>query len=188
MRGGDKLASKLKEIAERVANARGIRVGFLENSTYSDGTSLPMVAAVQEFGGVVEVPDHQVDIYRKLSVDGDFLRNGRFVKKSQSNFQTTHDVAAHTINIPARPYFRPMVAEHKDEWPGQLAVLLKAADYDANVALAQMGELIAGQLRTSILAVSSPALAASTIAAKGNSKPLIESGHMLNSIDFEITD
>jgi hypothetical protein len=187
-KGGDKLAAKLKEISDRVAAAKGIRVGFLEGATYEDGTSLPVVAAVQEFGGTIKVEAHQVDIYRKLSADGDFLRGGRFVKQSQSNFQTTHDVAEYTVTIPARPYFRPMVAEHKAEWPEQLGKLLKAADYDANTALMQMGEVIAGELRASILAVTAPALAASTVKAKGSDKPLVASGHMLNSVDYEITD
>ena len=52
--GGDKLAAKLKEITARLGHNPEVHVGFLEGSTYSDGTSLPMVAALDEFG----VPSH----------------------------------------------------------------------------------------------------------------------------------
>jgi hypothetical protein len=188
VKGGGKLAQRFREISNRLSSAKAVKIGFLENSTYPDGTSLPMIAAVNEFGGTVKVPEHQVDIYRKISANGDFLRKGRFVKQKQSNFQTTHDVKAHAINIPARPYFRPMIAEHKGEWGPQLADLLKANDYNAKKALGQMGQVIAGQLRDSILSVSSPALAPSTVRKKGNSKLLVDSGHMLNSIQAEVED
>lgn len=48
--GGDKLERALREMIEKVTNASTVEVGFLENSTYPDGTSVPMVAAIQEFG------------------------------------------------------------------------------------------------------------------------------------------
>lgn len=48
--GGKGLEAYLQGIADRLANASEVRVGFLEGSAEADGTSLPMVAAVQEFG------------------------------------------------------------------------------------------------------------------------------------------
>ena len=48
--GGDKLTAALAAIAAKVNKAASVQVGFLENSTYPDGTSVPMVAAIQEFG------------------------------------------------------------------------------------------------------------------------------------------
>lgn len=50
VRGGDKLGEKLAEFAKRFSNAKSVRIGFLEGATYPDGTSVPMVAAIQEFG------------------------------------------------------------------------------------------------------------------------------------------
>lgn len=50
MSGGAKLDAYLKAVVEKVGKAQALSVGFLENSTYVDGTSLPMVAAIQEFG------------------------------------------------------------------------------------------------------------------------------------------
>lgn len=48
--GGDRLAKKLAEIAQNVQKAAEVDVGFFSQSTYPDGTSVPLVAAVQEFG------------------------------------------------------------------------------------------------------------------------------------------
>jgi hypothetical protein len=50
IKGGDKLKARLEQIARTIGNASSVKIGFLENSTYPDGTSTPMVAAVQEFG------------------------------------------------------------------------------------------------------------------------------------------
>lgn len=48
--GGAALAAKLREIAAKAGKAGTLKVGFLEGSTYPDGTSVPMVAAIQNFG------------------------------------------------------------------------------------------------------------------------------------------
>lgn len=50
MTGGDRWAQRLREIAIRMGTNPEVRVGFMEDSTYPDGTSLPMVAAINEFG------------------------------------------------------------------------------------------------------------------------------------------
>lgn len=89
-------------------------------------------------------------------------------------------------NIPPRPFFRGMIHDHADEWGGILAGLLKTNDYDGAAALALMGDGIAGQLRDSIVKLTDPPLAPSTIAAKGSSKPLVETGVLLNGIDYAV--
>ncbi len=40
----------LRDIGKRVSDPATLRVGFLEGATYPDGTSVPTVAAVQNFG------------------------------------------------------------------------------------------------------------------------------------------
>lgn len=50
IRGGDKLEAALAKIAKNVTKAAVVEVGFLEDATYPDGTSVAMVAAIQEFG------------------------------------------------------------------------------------------------------------------------------------------
>lgn len=48
--GGEAMEKKLAEIARKLGNGSTIKVGFLDGSTYPDGTSVPMVAAANEFG------------------------------------------------------------------------------------------------------------------------------------------
>ena len=143
IKGGDKLGLKLGELGKKVASAKVLRVGFLEGSTYPNGTTVATVAAIQEYG-------------------------------------------APRAHIPPRPFFRNMVAAKKGKWPKAIRDLLKANGYDALRTLQQIGEAIAGQLRQSIIDTNSPPLSPVTIARKGFDKPLVDTGHMLNSINYEV--
>jgi hypothetical protein len=48
--GGDRLRKRLAEMAKKLDKGGTLRAGFLEGAKYPDGTSVPMVAAIQEFG------------------------------------------------------------------------------------------------------------------------------------------
>jgi hypothetical protein len=48
--GGADLRRALSEMSARLGREGTLRVGFLEGATYPDGTSVPMVAAINEFG------------------------------------------------------------------------------------------------------------------------------------------
>ncbi len=50
IRGGSKLEQALAKIARSVHAKKALEVGFLEGAKYPDGTSVAMVAAIQEFG------------------------------------------------------------------------------------------------------------------------------------------
>lgn len=50
LQGGDKLTAKLAELSKQISKASQVRTGFLEGSSEADGTSVPMIAAIQEFG------------------------------------------------------------------------------------------------------------------------------------------
>lgn len=50
IKGGDKFESKIAELAKKLSDGKTLRVGFLEGGTYPDGTSIPFVAAMNEFG------------------------------------------------------------------------------------------------------------------------------------------
>ncbi len=48
--GGDQVKQKLDDLTRSIKNATTLKVGFPEGATYPDGASLPMVAAINEFG------------------------------------------------------------------------------------------------------------------------------------------
>lgn len=141
--GGDKLEARLAEIARRLKHGAVVKIGFLEGATYPDGTSVALVAALNEFG---------------------VLSRGQ----------------------PPRPAFRNMIAEKKNDWPASIEKLLEANNYDAERVLMLMGEGIAGQLRQSIIDIMEPPLVPSTIKRKGFDKPWIETGNLLQSVDYEV--
>jgi hypothetical protein len=186
--GGAALEAKLREIAEKVGKANTVNVGFLEGATYPDGTPVALIAATNEYGGTVTVPAHDVTINRNLKKSGEFANDGKFVKADKANFSTTHHVDEYTVTIPARPYFRSMIQENKGEWPADLGKIIKAANYDSTVALGRLGKHVAEQLQESIRDFSEPGNAKSTIAKKGFDKPLVDSDHMLNSVDSEVQE
>lgn len=87
---------------------------------------------------------------------------------------------------PARPFFRQMIAKESQSWPKKMAKLAKVTDYDGDKVLGLMGEDIQGAIKQSINDLQSPPLAPSTIKAKGFSKPLIDTSHMINSVGYEV--
>jgi hypothetical protein len=142
--GGDKLKAALDEIARELDKGHTLRVGFLGNASYPDGTSVALVAAINEFG-------------------------------------------APSRGQPPRPFFRRMIAAHSDEWPNAIAANLKATGYDVQATLQRIGAGIAGQLRDSIVSLVDPPLAPSTIQKKGFEKPLIDTGVLIQAVDYEIS-
>jgi hypothetical protein len=172
IKGGDKLKKYLEQIATKVNQGAELRVGFLENATYPDGKPVAMIAAIQEFG-------------------------------------------APAAGIPPRPFFRNMIAKHQDEWPDGFATQLRETNFDVKATFDRTGAAIAGQLRQSIVDTNDPPLSPITLmirkmkgegktitraslgeaarrVAAGestggvSSKPLVETGHLLQSVDYEV--
>jgi hypothetical protein len=48
--GGQKLTAALAQIGDQLGRGGTVKVGFLSGATYPDGTSVALVAAVNEFG------------------------------------------------------------------------------------------------------------------------------------------
>lgn len=68
-----------------------------------------------------------------------------------------------TKTAPPRPFFSNLIAEKGDTWGDELMKIMVANDWNIDVALAQMGERIAGQLRDAIVNMDSPALSPVTL-------------------------
>lgn len=50
IKGGDKLQGYLQNLADNLMRAKSVEIGFLAGATYPNGTSVAMVAAIQEYG------------------------------------------------------------------------------------------------------------------------------------------
>jgi hypothetical protein len=143
IKGGEKFKAAMAVLAKKLNAKQTLRVGFLENATYPNGTPVALIAMIQDFG-------------------------------------------APSRGIPPRPFFRNMVWKNEGSWPPALSKVLKSTNYDVDKSLRLMGELIAGQLRQSIIETNSPPLSPRTVARKGSSKPLVDTGHMLQSVDYDV--
>lgn len=138
--GGKAAQAYLDNIAKKIQDAGLLRVGFLENAKYPDGTQVAEVAAKNEYG---------------------------------------------SVDNPMRPYFRTMIKEKRAGWSVSLSNIMVATNFDVDQAFQQMGEGIKGQLQQSIRDWATPPNSTETIARKGFNKPLIDTGHMLNSVSYD---
>jgi hypothetical protein len=185
IKGGEKASAFLTKLEAQLANPPTIKVGFLDGSTYPNGRSVAANAALQEFGGTITRSAHEQTIFRKVSATG-FLKKGKFVKASQSNFATKHAVAASSITIPPRPFFRNMINKNQSDWGPMMSTLLRDKKYDLKKAAGSMGQVIKGQLQASIISTNSPPNSPSTIRRKGSAAPLIDTGFMISRVDFSV--
>jgi hypothetical protein len=116
-----------------------------------------------------------------------FLENATYRDgKPVAMIAAIQDFGAPRAGIPPRPFFRNMIAAKQSEWPQAIAMLLKQHKMDARKALDVAGAAIAGQLRQSIVDTNHPPLSPATVRRKGFDKPLVDTGHMLNSISHEV--
>jgi len=145
MTGGKGVSDFLSGIANRLKSSfsgpQKVKVGFLSNAKYPDGTPVAYIAALNEYG---------------------------------------------TSRIPSRPFFRGMISAKSPEWGPTLGRILKANNYNAELSLSLMGEYVKGQLQKSIRDLKTPVNAPSTVQKKGFDDPLIDTGHMINSVDYEV--
>ena len=93
-----------------------------------------------------------------------------------------------TTTTPARPFFRTMIGNESPGWGVLMGKAAKAYEYNGATILKFMGVKISEQLQQSIVGWQDPPNAPVTIARKGFNKPLIHTGHMQNSVDFEVTE
>ena len=89
---------------------------------------------------------------------------------------------------PARPFFRNMVSAESSKWPEMMAGKLKRSKMNGKKTLTFMGEEIDGALKESITEFDSVPLAPSTVRRKGFDKQLIDTGDMLRSTEYQVSD
>ena len=121
--------------------------------------------------------------------DAGLLRVGFLEGATYPDGTTVAEVAAKNeygaAGVPMRPFFRTMVKSKKASWSTNVANVLAVNNYDIDKTWQLVGEKITGQLRDSIRDWTTPPNSPDTIARKGFNKPLIDTGHMLNSAAYD---
>lgn len=90
-----------------------------------------------------------------------------------------------TRTSPVRSFFRTTVSENKKNWVLSVQNLMKMHN-DPKRVMGLIGVHMQEQIVQSINTWSDPPNSAYTIAKKGSSKPLIETGVLMGSISFEV--
>ncbi len=96
-----------------------------------------------------------------------------------------------TVNIPQRSFLRGTLDAHRSEFnQATVSIFKKITRGEINVekGLRILGELIQSKVVARIRAGISPALKQSTIDRKGSSKPLIDTGQLVQSIRYSVED
>lgn len=97
-----------------------------------------------------------------------------------------NNYGAPAAGVPPRPFFSNLVADKKEDWGHALGENLKATDYDAEKALALLGQGIEGDLRKAINDFVGVPLKPRTIKRKGFDKQLIDTADMINSVSSRV--
>lgn len=141
------------------------------------------------FSGGNKLEAHLAGIAKKLA-DGKILRVGFLETETYPDGTNVAQVAYWneygTSKMPPRPFFRSMIADKSPGWGVALGKSLKATDYDVIKSLRLVGTGIAGQLTQSVVDFKTPGNAPSTIARKGFDKPLVDTGQMQRSPNFDL--
>jgi len=97
-----------------------------------------------------------------------------------------------TETIPPRPFIGPVVNSNQQEYAKALAKLVRAnieTTEHPDKAYELIGQKAVGDIRGFVMGWNMlQPLAPATIAAKGSSKPLIDSSQMIRSISYKVVD
>lgn len=92
------------------------------------------------------------------------------------------------LGVPERSFLRSTFDKNQESWWRSLktrAGMVLAGRIDPEETLDRMGAMIQGEVRDAIRAGIPPALAPATVNRKGSSKPLIDTGQLVQAITFE---
>lgn len=172
--GGQKTEIVLARIGNSLKNAEFVRVGFLENARYPDGKQVAMIAAIQEFGAPkAKIPPRP------------FFRN--MIAAKQASWGPAAAALLKTNKYDARLTLN-MIG---DGIAGQLRQSIRDTMSPALSPVTIMLRKMRAQ-NPSLRVTRRTVWEAARRVKKGegvagiSTKPLVDSGHLLNSISWEV--
>lgn len=187
--GGEKMRAYLEAIQASVANAKNVRVGFLEDARYpAEDRTERFLRGLDKLNSVGPF---------KAGTKPSRLKGYRKRKKAQVGppepdtseglyvAQVAFWVEFGTKTAPARPAFRNMIRSNSGDWGGDLGNYLKTTHYDAARSLGLIGTEIQDQLKDSINewpADNAPL----TVKIKGFNHGWLDRSIALRSVDYEV--
>lgn len=168
--GGEGLEAALRAMADRLSSATEVRVGFLENATYPDGTPVAMVAALNNYGApAAGIPPRP--FFTNMVAD----KKGEWGNQFMGVLRASEYDADKSLEL---------MGEHM---AGQLREAIVDTDSPAN---SPVTNLLKQRFPTGDDVTFADVQQAREDVAKGVTapagKPLTWSGHMLASVDKEV--
>lgn len=172
LKGGDGLEAKLRELAGKVQRGATARVGFLEGSTYPDGTSVPLVAVIQNYGaparGVPPRPFFSNMIADKAGGWGASL--GQVLKAADYDAGGALELFGEGV----AGQLRQSIVETAEPPLSPVTLLLRERFPSGD-----------GYTFADVLEARRD-IAAGVVPSGAHSNPLVWSGHLLQSVDVEV--
>lgn len=197
----DNLNKILKSIKKDCKLRVGI-VGSTAKAQHKDSSlTNAELGAVHEFGADIDIPAHNISVYRSITKDGYFRFGGQFQKKNKktTNWQEDYHISEQTINIPRRSFLEDPLKKGFNFKKDDMKPLKKSAWENVFVKNSpekffnDLGEKALDIIRASWGAGGNPkwqSLTASTKrqkAKKGLSpNTLVGSGELMNTISFKV--
>lgn len=172
--GGSKLKLELDKIAAKLGSGGAVKVGFLAGATYPNGTSVAMVAAIQNFGAPkVGIPPRP--FFTNMVKD----KSPGWPKAIAANLkETNYDVRLTLGRVGAgiEGQLQQSIIDLHSPALSPVTVMLRGMKSNDS-SLVVTGSTVAEARRRVALGMTN--YGAST-------KPLIDDGHMLNSTGHEV--
>lgn len=150
-----------------------VEVGIFSGSDREDDTPMLMIAFVHEFG--MQIPKQ----FKTTHVQGPW------------GSTKERDEPENWFYIPERSYLRAGFDANLDKIQREFELLLSQVlelKITGKSALDLIGASVTTKIQDFLVELKEPPLAESTIRAKGSSNPLIDTGQLMNSITWKITE
>lgn len=175
--GGEALDKKLAALVDQIGDPATLRVGFLEGATEPDGTSIPMIAATQNYGspakGIPPRPFFSNMIAAKASEWGDnivtLLRAHNFSARIVLGLmgqRIAGQLRESIVNTNSPPLSPVTLLLRERFWSNRID--MKFSD------VTKARQDIAAGVKPNVTGTQA--------------KPLVWEGNMLNAVDYEVTE
>lgn len=163
-----------------------VTVGIHESESGRESGEITnaQLGAVHEFGAEI---DHPGGTPYGYATEADALKGSVRFLKAGEGFMELGTTQPHKITIPARPWLYPGV----ESGAGEYVEAIQNAVRNGKTLLEALeiaGVIAVGKVQAYMTQLNTPPNAPSTVAKKGSSNPLIDSGAMRQSVDSKVTD
>lgn len=173
--GGDKLDRVLESLARKLERGGKLKVGFLEGATYPDGTPVAMVAALQNFGAPARGIPPRPFFTNMIAEKSERWASALAVMLKRNDWDV--DKTLEQMGAGIKGQLQQAIVDMNAPPLSAITLMLRKMRYedpDLEVTGATVGE-------------AARRVAAGESTAGGSSKVLIDTAHMINSVDYEVT-